>query len=117
MAALTASAEVVRPSNLMASTISWCGCGAAGETGQRNGIRGDGYFGIDLGIGKRFLLFTLKDQPHTLQFRAESFNVTNTVRFDVNSAGLDAADQAKFGQYSQTLTRPRVFQFSLRYEF
>jgi hypothetical protein len=90
---------------------------AAGETGQRNGIRGDGYFGIDLGIGKRFLLFTLKDQPHTLQFRAESFNVTNTVRFDVNSAGLDAADQAKFGQYSQTFTRPRVFQFSLRYEF
>lgn len=25
-----------------------------GETGQRNGIRGDGYFGIDLGIAKRF---------------------------------------------------------------
>lgn len=90
---------------------------AAGETGQRNGIRGDGYFGVDLGIGKRFLLFTLKDQPHTIQFRAEGFNVTNTVRFDVLSAGLDAADQAKFGQYSQTLTRPRVFQFSLRYQF
>ena len=39
-------------------------------------------FGIDLGIGKRFALFTLKDQPHTLQFRAESFNITNSVRFD-----------------------------------
>jgi len=33
------------------------------------------FFGIDLGVGKRFNLFTLKDQPHTIQFRAESFNV------------------------------------------
>lgn len=89
----------------------------AGETGQRNGIRGDGVFGIDLGIGKRFTLFTFKDQPHTLQFRAEGFNITNTTRFDVNSASLDAADQTSFGQYSQTLSQPRVFQFSLRYEF
>ena len=89
----------------------------AGETGQRNGIRGDGYFGIDLGVGKRFRLFSIKDHPHTLQFRAEAFNVTNTVRFDVNSAGLSAANQAKFGQYTQQLGRPRVMQFSLRYEF
>ena len=49
----------------------------AGDSGQRNGIRGDGPFGIDLGVGKRFQLFTFKDQPHTLQFRAEAFNVTN----------------------------------------
>ena len=88
-----------------------------GETGQRNGVRGDGYFGIDLGLGKRFLLYTIKDQPHTLQFRAEAFNVTNTVRFDVNKLSLNAANQAKFGQYNDVLTRPRVFQFSARYEF
>ncbi len=60
---------------------------AAGETGQRNGIRGDGVFGIDLGLGKRFHLFNFRDQPHSLQFRAEAFNITNSVRFDVNSAG------------------------------
>ena len=89
----------------------------AGLSGQRNGIRGDGYFGIDLGLGKRFRLFTVRDNPHTLQFRAEAFNVTNTVRFDVNSASLDITNQAKFGQYSNALTRPRVFQFSARYEF
>ena len=89
----------------------------AGETGQRNGIRGDGVFTIDLGLGKRFHLFTFHDQPHTLQFRAEGFNITNSVRFDVNSLSLNAANQAKFGQYSDVLTRPRVFQFSARYEF
>src|SRR5207245_6964783 len=90
---------------------------AAGETGQRNGIRGDGYFGIDMGIGKRFVLFTLRDQPHTLQFRAECFNITNSVRFDPYTANSSILNPARFGQYTATLTKPRVFQFSLRYEF
>jgi Carboxypeptidase regulatory-like domain len=89
----------------------------AGDSGQRNGVRGDGFFGIDLGIGKRFSLFTLKDQPHTLQFRAESFNITNSVRFDPYTVNNSILNPARFGQYTTTLTKPRVFQFSLRYEF
>jgi hypothetical protein len=89
----------------------------AGDSGQRNGIRGDGFFGIDLGLGKRFNLYTIKDQPHTLQFRAESFNITNSVRFDPYTANTNILNPARFGQYTATLTRPRVFQFSLRYEF
>jgi hypothetical protein len=88
-----------------------------GDSGQRNGIRGDGYFGVDLGLSKRFHLFNFKDQPHTLQFRAESFNITNSTRFDVATASLTLANPAKFGQYTQVLTQPRVFQFSARYEF
>src|SRR5262249_41612374 len=90
----------------------------AGDSGQRNGIRGDGFFGLDLGVGKRFLLFTVKDQPHTLQFRAEAFNVTNSVRFDPSGSALNIniINPARFGQYTSTLTNPRVFQFSLRYE-
>ncbi|HEY1760575.1 MAG TPA: carboxypeptidase-like regulatory domain-containing protein [Bryobacteraceae bacterium] len=87
----------------------------AGQTGQRNGIIGQGPFEIDLGVGKRFNLYRIKDQQHTLQFRAESFNVTNTVRF--NGASLNIATQSKFGQYSSTYGTPRVFQFALRYEF
>jgi hypothetical protein len=89
----------------------------AGFIGQRNGIRGDGMFGVDLALGKRFNLFKIRDEQHSLQIRAEGFNITNTVRFDVNTANLDIANQAKFGQYTQTLTNPRVFQFSARYEF
>jgi hypothetical protein len=88
-----------------------------GESGQRNGIRGDGFFTIDVGLAKRFTLFTVKDRPHTLQLRAEAFNVTNTVRFDTNTINLGLADPANFGKYTSTLTNPRVMQFSARYEF
>jgi len=88
-----------------------------GDAGQRNGIRGDGYFGIDLGLSKRFSLFTYRDQPHTLQFRAESFNISNTVRFDPFYTNTNILSPALFGKYTATLTTPRVFQFSLRYEF
>ena len=89
----------------------------AGDSGQRNGVRGNGFFGIDLGLGKRFSLYTIKDQPHTLQFRAEAFNVTNSVRFDPYTANVSTLNPARFGQYTATLVNPRVFQFSLRYEF
>ena len=89
----------------------------AGQLGQRNGIRGEGPFSLDLGLGKRFHLFNFHDQPHTLQFRAEGFNVLNNVRFDAGSASFNIATQAKFGQYTSTLGSPRVFQFSARYEF
>jgi hypothetical protein len=89
----------------------------AGETGQRNGIHGQGPFSIDTGLAKTFHLFNTHDQPHTLQFRAEAFNVTNSVRFDPGSASFNIANVAKFGQYTQTLGSPRVFQFSARYKF
>ena len=89
----------------------------AGQTGQRNGIRGQGPFSIDLGLAKRFHLFNFHDQPHSIQFRAEGFNISNSVRFDPASANLNISNQAKFGQYTSTLGTPRVFQFSARYEF
>ena len=98
----------------------------AGQIGSRNVIRGQGPFSLDMGLSKRFYLFAYKDQPHTLQFRAEAFNITNTVRFDPNSQAnvnsnsggiMSLADPNKFGQYSSTFGTPRVFQFSARYEF
>jgi hypothetical protein len=89
----------------------------AGQIGQRNGIRGQGPFSIDMGIGKSFNLFTFHDQQHRVNFRAEGFNISNTVRFDTTNANLNYANQAKFGQYTQTLGSPRVFQFSARYSF
>ena len=98
----------------------------AGQIGSRNIIRGQGPFSLDLGLSKRFHLFTYKDQPHTLQIRAEAFNISNSVRFDPNSQGdvnsgdggiMSLADPNKFGQYTTTFGSPRVFQFSARYEF
>jgi Carboxypeptidase regulatory-like domain len=86
-----------------------------GESGERNGLRGDGFFGIDLGLGKTW---KLPIEGHRLQFRWETFNLTNSIRFDVNSLTLDlGSGRANFGKYSEALTNPRVMQFALRYEF
>jgi hypothetical protein len=51
------------------------------------------------------------------------FNVTNSVRFDVQSASastngsLENGNSTNFGNFSGTLTNPRIMQFALRYEF
>jgi hypothetical protein len=83
-----------------------------GEAGQRNPFRGDGYFGIDAGLGKSWVIH----EKQNLKFAWEIFNVTNSVRFDVHSINNDASSGG-FGDYSSTLTAPRVQQFSLRYSF
>jgi hypothetical protein len=91
----------------------------AGESGQRNNIRGAGYFGIDLGLAKRWILPWSEKQ--SLQFRWEIFNVTNSVSFDVQSSllsdSLGLGSSGSFGNYSGVLNNPRIMQFALRYEF
>jgi hypothetical protein len=87
----------------------------AGQIGQRNGIRGDGFFTVDMSLGKTFVM--PYKETHTLQFRWEVFNVPNAVRFDINGASLDVANTGTFGKYSSLLTQPRVMQFGLRYAF
>jgi hypothetical protein len=92
-----------------------------GQIGQRNGIRGDGYFDVDTGLSKRFTM--PYNEKHSLQFRWETFNVGNNVRFYLGpqDAGphkyLSLGNSAVFGKYSAQLTTPRVMQFGLRYEF
>lgn len=88
---------------------------APGQSGGRNIVRGDGNFNIDAGLMKRFAMpFS---EAHTLQFRWEVFNVTNTVRFDPLSATADLSNLGSFGRYTNTLSLPRVMQFALRYEW
>jgi len=70
-----------------------------------------------MGLSKSFKLFTLHDNPHTLSFRAEAFNLTNSVRFDPNSANTDINIPATFGKYTGLLVKPRVIQFGARYDF
>lgn len=88
-----------------------------GESGQRNELRGPGYFGIDSGLSK---MWPIKESQN-LKFSWEVFNVTNSVRFDVaalpQSTGQLDQSSSVFGTYSSTLTRPRVMQFALRYSF
>ena len=86
-----------------------------GGIGQRNNLRGHGIFSIDMAIGKRFQMPT---EGHSLQFRAEAFNLTNSVRFNADAwKTVSFVFPGSFGNYSDVLVHPRVLQFGLRYEF
>ncbi len=84
-----------------------------GEVGQRNNLRGPGYFGIDMSLNKSWS-FTERQR---LSFNWSVYNITNSVRFDAFSVLPEIDVSGGFGKYSQTLTRPRVMEFALRYSF
>ena len=86
-----------------------------GESGQRNNFRGQGFFGIDAGINKNFRI----TERQTLGFSASAYNLTNSVRFDAGSLTNNSAftNPSTIGLYSNTLTKPRVMEFALRYSF
>ncbi len=86
-----------------------------GEAGQRNNFRGDGYFGADASLAKTWKI----RGDSGFKFAWEVFNVTNSVRFDVNplTSLQNITTNGEFGVYGATLTRPRIEQFSLRYLF
>lgn len=92
-----------------------------GEAGQRNAFRGDGYFDVDSGLSKSWEL----GEHKTLKFGMEVFNLTNAVRFDTDTNGTQIYSASltneltggSLGYYSSTLSLPRVFQFSLRFDF
>ena len=85
-----------------------------GESGQRNNFRGDGFFGIDMGLSKIFAI----TERQNIKFSWETFNITNSNRFDVQQISSNIQNPASFGQYNApTLTAPRVMQFALRYSF
>ncbi len=56
----------------------------AGEAGQRNNYRGDGYFDIDSSLSKTWTLY----HENSLSFAWDVFNSTNSVRFDTNHIAL-----------------------------
>jgi hypothetical protein len=85
-----------------------------GQSGTRNGLRGDGFAGLDMSLSKRW---RMPFEGQSLQFRWEVFNVPNLVRFNVQTASLVVDQTSNFGEYSSLLTNPRVMEFALRYEF
>ena len=100
-----------------------------GEVGDRNVLRAPGYISLDAGLYKTF---RLPWEGHTLQFRWEVFNVTNTQRFDGLTISdlslgqdpfLSGSPNSDFGQFTSTQAplnenkAGRVMQFALRYQF
>jgi len=90
-----------------------------GEAGQRNVIRGDGFYNTDMSVTKAWRM--PYNEKHALKFRWDVFNVFNTKRFDVFSAladgNLELDISTSFGNYTHVLTQQRLMQFALRYEF
>ena len=86
----------------------------AGQSGSRNTLRGNGFFDIDSGVYKSFTM--PYSEHHRLEIRWETFNLTNSVRFDPGS-GLSAniLSLSSFGKLSQQLGTPRQMQFAGRY--
>lgn len=93
---------------------------APGETGDRNAIRYPGYIVLDLGIAKSFQMPW--NENHKIQFRADTFNLTNTQKFTLADTifGLDPyRDQpsSTFGNFGAIQGTPRIMQFAIRYDF
>lgn len=91
-----------------------------GEAGERNNFRGDGYFDLDAGLAKTWTLA----EYGTLKFAWETYNTTNTVRFDpfsigsgLTSGNLGIASPSTTPFTPGLLTQPRRMQFSLRFDF
>jgi hypothetical protein len=86
----------------------------AGEAGNRNTYRGDGYFDIDSALSKSW---NLGDWAK-LKFAAEAYNITNSVRFDTSLAGLVGSSASpNLGTYDAPLSTYRRMQFGLRVDF
>ena len=87
----------------------------AGEAGQRNNFRGDGYIDVDSGLTKSWSL----KEFGSIKFAWEVYNVTNTNRFDAASIGSQLTS-GSLGTASGLIggtQAPRRMQFALRYDF
>jgi len=60
-------------------------------------------------------------ETQVVKFTWETFNITNTPRFDVGTMQLNGnnsiSNSTSFGNFSSTLSQQRVMEFALRYSF
>ena len=89
--------------------------GTVGST-KRNSLFGPDFRHVDLSIFKDFPV----TERVNLQFRAESYNISNTPNFYIgNGTTTSEFGNAGFGQINQTDPNytPRLFQFALKAQF
>ncbi len=85
-----------------------------GQSGVRNNVRGNGYFTLDANLSKNWKI--PKHESQSFQLRWSVFNVTNSVRFDIFTM-QDNVSAGGLGDYTSTLTQPRIMEFSGIYTF
>jgi hypothetical protein len=76
----------------------------------RNTLRGDRLVQLDMSLIKSFRLTESK----SFEFRAQVFNLTNTVSFAAPSANENLATG---GQITATRNQPRLYEFGLKFAF
>ena len=80
-----------------------------GDT-ERGVLRGDHQWNVDFSIFKRFRLNGSK----SIEFRAEAFNLLNSVFFDLPNTAIDTAAG---GRVTATSNAARSMQFGLKFLF
>lgn len=83
-----------------------------GELGSRNTFRGPNFWGLDMGLAKKFTAPWSEQQRFTL--RVDAFNVTNTNQFGTPNL---TKDSASFGLIGASANTPRELQFAIRFDF
>ena len=84
-----------------------------GVVGTRGILRGPNFFNADVAASKSF---TLPWEHVRLSFRAEAFNVINSVVFGNPTLNLGTTSFGEISGYA-TGAAPRVMQMALRLEF
>jgi hypothetical protein len=82
------------------------------SSGNRNILRGPGFWNVDTSVLKNFRLPWSETQR--LQFRWESYNAFNHNAFNLPNPSLATG---LFGQITSSASTPREMQFALRFEF
>jgi hypothetical protein len=83
--------------------------GVFGNSG-RNTLRGPGLIDLDASVSRNFSI----TERIKLQFRAEAFNLTNTVAFGLPNANVSGGSP---GVITSLAADPRIMQFALRLSF
>jgi hypothetical protein len=82
--------------------------GTLGNMGPGN-IEGPGTWQLDMALTRTFQFF----ESQKLEFRAEAFNVTNSLR---RQNPITARNNSNFGRIT-TARDPRIMQFAMKYVF
>lgn len=83
-----------------------------GEIGNRNILRGPGFWNLDTAVLKNFKMPW--EGSHVLQIRWESFNAFNHHSFGLPAIGITGTT---FGTITTSASAPREMQFAIRYSF
>jgi hypothetical protein len=87
--------------------------GTQGNMKRHTGVDGPGYWEIDASLFKRFALGGARYG----EFRVDSYNVTNSVRWGNPNTGFSTATGNTFGQVTAPTGTQRTFRFGVRFGF